>query len=118
VNGRKDDLAAGHGCAHRDPPANTCESAPLSFESGQDANLRIDRTTHLSLDLSRALDFVGFGSRAAPSRAQNFPRMLDFCWISLSLEHMFAWLESSKIVVDQGFRVVGGDGFEPPTPAL
>ncbi len=44
--------------------------------------------------------------------------MLDFCWISRLLEHTFASGKMMKITVDLLVRVVGGDGFEPPTPAL
>lgn len=45
---------------------------------------------------SRRVGFVGFPRRVPPSRAQNIARMLDFCWISRSLEHTFAYRRSSK----------------------
>ena len=41
--------------------------------------------------------------------------MLDFCWISRRGERPFVWEETLKTPADLVVRVVGGDGFEPPT---
>jgi hypothetical protein len=44
--------------------------------------------------------------------------MLDFCWISRRSERLLECEETLKTAADLVVRVVGGDGFEPPTPAL
>jgi hypothetical protein len=68
--------------------------------------------------IRQRVGFVGFSSYVNSRRVQKRVRMLDFCWISQPFEHTFAYGRSSKRAVDQVFRFVGGDGFEPPTPAL
>jgi hypothetical protein len=54
------------------------------------------------LDLAR-VGFVGFHHSRALSRAHNFVRMLDFCWISRRVERMFASSMTAKTSVDLRF---------------
>ena len=62
--------------------------------------------------------FVGFRfSRLSKSRG-NFVRMLDSCWISRLLDHMFVSNRSSKMDADLVFRVVGGAGFGTSDPCV
>ena len=42
----------------------------------------------------------------------------DFCGISASSEGPRLVLLDAEMTFELQFRVVGGDGFEPPTPAL
>jgi hypothetical protein len=66
--------------------------------------------------------------RSNPAQAPNLgtanclrcrlPSSCWICWISRRVERVFASWRASKVPVDLPFRVVGGDGFEPPTPAL
>jgi len=64
------------------------------------------------------LDFVGFRAFEGAIPRADLVRMLDFCWISRRAERLFASPKTSKACVDLLVRAVGGDGFEPPTPAL
>lgn len=66
----------------------------------------------------RTVGFVGFWPLVVPNHGPNFVRMLDSCWISRLFEQMFVLRKSKKRAADLVFWAVGGDGFEPPTPAL
>ena len=90
--------------------------APLLVRLLKGPNLHMEKCL-----VSRALHRVGFvGFRAFDTvipRANLF-RMMDSCWISRHVERVFASWRASKVPVDLLVQVVGGDGFEPPTPAL
>jgi hypothetical protein len=93
------------------------ESVRLMMPKGAD----IEATRFQTLGITaapRVLDFVGFSLGVSLPPTTNSLRMLDSCWISRRAEHLFASPKTSKACLDLLVRVVGGDGFEPPTPAL
>ncbi len=65
------------------------------------------------------LDLLDFALSVTDFQTQtSLVRVLDFCWISRRVERIFAARGTSKTPADLVVRLVGGDGFEPPTPAL